>query len=143
MLCISVEDSRGKNWTKRSSINSHWGTCFSKSMLSWLLLLMRGVCSYFLMLFLNSVLFRSLRWPLHLTWLSFGSQEEILWNFTRLSSKNLNKQRDTLILNLVCCCSLKYKLGLCCLYLQFYKNLSNGLKDIIWKAEPLDEETDG
>ncbi|XP_061338475.1 CBL-interacting serine/threonine-protein kinase 23 isoform X2 [Gastrolobium bilobum] len=26
---------------------------------------------------------------------------------------------------------------------KFYKNLSTGLKDIIWKAEPIDEETDG
>lgn len=34
-------------------------------------------------------------------------------------------------------------LGLSYLSLQFYKNLSTGLKDIVWKAEPIDEEKDG
>ncbi|KAJ1402026.1 Serine/threonine-protein kinase, active site [Sesbania bispinosa] len=28
-------------------------------------------------------------------------------------------------------------------FYKFYKNLSNGLRDIIWKAEPIDEETNG
>lgn len=34
-------------------------------------------------------------------------------------------------------------LGLSSLSLQFYKNLATGLKDIVWKAEPIDEEKDG